>query len=100
MCCDAHDLFPGLKDMKPRFFAAFAVLMLASSCSDAVAPAAPTPLSEAQQRWRQQDLHTYAYTLQRSCFCGNVDPLYDAVVRDTVVGVLDLETGNWVDIEL
>lgn len=54
-------------------------------------------LELARQRWRAQDLHTYAFTLQRSCFCLNVNPLYVIVISDTVAGVIDLTTGNALD---
>jgi Family of unknown function (DUF6174) len=71
------------------------------SCSDAVGPTRETTdLEAARQLWRAQNLHTYAFTLQRSCFCGNVHPLYVLVLRDTVAGVLDLETTQPVDRQL
>ena len=71
------------------------------SCSDAIGPARRvTDLDAARQRWRDQDLHTYAFTMQRSCFCANAHPLYVLVLSDTVAGVLDFETGEWVDRQL
>ena len=71
------------------------------SCSDAIGPADQiTDLAAARERWHAQNLHTYAFTLQRSCFCGNVHPLYVAVLSDTVAGVFDLETGMPVDRQL
>lgn len=71
------------------------------SCGDAVGPQRQiADLEAAHQRWRAQNLHTYAFTLQRACFCANVDPLYVAVVNDTVVGVLDFQTGAAVDLQL
>jgi hypothetical protein len=74
--------------------AGLALLSAAASCSDATGPQHDaTELRAARQRWQAQNLHTYAFTLQRSCFCGNVDPLYIVVVNDTVAGVLDLQTG-------
>jgi uncharacterized protein DUF6174 len=77
---------------------ALALLVAAISCSDAVGPGhAITELEAARQRWRAEHLHTYAFTLQRSCFCGNVHPLYVLVLSDTVAGAFDLETGKWVD---
>jgi hypothetical protein len=70
------------------------LLVFAMSCKDAIAPMRPvqhpTDLETAHQLWRTQNLHTYAFTLQRSCFCGNVHPLYVFVLSDTVAGVLDL----------
>jgi hypothetical protein len=87
--------------MNPLRLAALSLLVLAMSCSDSLAPQRQTTeLEAARQRWRAQNLHTYAFTLQRSCFCGNVHPLYIPVVSDTVVGALDLETGTWVDRQL
>src|SRR5436190_21688101 len=81
--------------------AGVSLLVAAISCSDAVAPQRQiTDLEAAHQLWRAQSLHTYAFTLQRACFCGNTHPLYVAVVSDSVVGVLDLETGSWVDRQL
>src|SRR5262249_35625295 len=47
--------------------------------------------------WRAQNLHTYAFTLQRGCFCANLHPLFVVVLSDTVAGVLDLETFESVD---
>lgn len=76
-------------------------VLIATSCTDSVAPRfETTDLQAAHQRWRAQDLHTYAFTLQQNCFCGNIHPLYVAVVSDTIVGVLDFETGAWVDRKL
>jgi len=84
-----------------RFAAAFSLLVVAMACRDSVAPQRQTTdLEAAHQRWRAQNLHTYAFTLQRSCFCGNVHPLYIAVVNDTAVGAFDLQTGTWVDRQL
>ena len=68
------------------------LLGLALSCSDAVGPGRQTTdLEAARQLWRAQDLHTYAFTLQRSCFCANIHPLFVVVLSDTVAGVLDFE---------
>ena len=58
---------------------------------------APIFLAGESYRWRGQDLHTYAFVLQRSCFCLNVHPLFVVVQRDTVAGVLDFETFESVD---
>jgi hypothetical protein len=79
-------------------FAGLSLLVGLLSCSDAVAPQRPiSDLAAAREQWRSQNLHTYAFMLQRSCFCVNVDPLYVAVVNDTVVGVIDFETGEAAD---
>ena len=79
--------------MKRIRFAAVALLGIAISCSDAAGPGRqPTDLEAARQRWQAQDLHTYAFVLQRSCFCGNTHPLFVIVQSDTVAGVLDFET--------
>ena len=87
--------------MNPIRLAGFALLVVAMSCSDAVGPGhAVTDLAAARQRWRAQNLHTYAFTIQRSCFCANIHPLYVLVLSDTVAGVLDFETGEWVDRQL
>jgi hypothetical protein len=79
--------------------AASALLVVAASCGDALGPGRHTnpDLEAARRLWRAQDLHTYAFTLQRSCFCANVDPLYVAVLSDTVALALDLKTGEYVD---
>lgn len=87
--------------MKPMRAASLALLVLAISCKDAVGPGGQiSDLDAAHRLWQAQNLHTYAFTLQRSCFCANVHPLYVAVVRDAVVGVLDLDTGAFVDLAL
>jgi hypothetical protein len=87
--------------MNPLRFAGLASLAVAISCSDATAPGhQPTDLDAAHQLWRAQSLHTYAFTIQRSCFCANVHPLYVFVLSDTVAGVLDLQTGEAVDRQL
>lgn len=82
--------------------AALALLGAAASCSDVTGPRKQITqdLHAAHDRWRAQKLHTYAFTLQRSCFCVNVHPLYVFVQNDTVAGVLDLETGAQVDPQL
>ena len=88
--------------MKPTRLALLALLVAAMSCSDAVSPTRKTitDLELAEQLWHEQNLHTYAFTLQRSCFCANVHPLYVLVLSDTVAGVIDLETGTNVDRQL
>lgn len=84
--------------MNPIRLAGLALLVAAISCSDATAPRHQlADLAAARQRWRAQNLHAYAFTLQRSCFCGNVHPLYVLVLSDTVAGALDLTTGEFVD---
>jgi hypothetical protein len=84
--------------MKPLRLAALALLATVLSCGDAVGPRrGGSDLTAARLRWRALDLHTYAITLRRSCFCANVDPLYVAVVDDRVAGVVDLRTGEPVD---
>ena len=87
--------------MNPIRLAGLAILVVAISCRDAIGPGHQvTELEAARQRWRAQNLHTYAFTIQRSCFCANVHPLYVLVLSDTVAGVLDLETGDMVDRQL
>jgi hypothetical protein len=84
--------------MKIARLVTYALLVAAVSCSDAIGPIPQTnDLETARQRWRAQDLHTYAFTLQRSCFCGNTGPLYVLVLSDTVAGVIDLGTAQAVD---
>lgn len=84
--------------MNPIRLAGFALLVGGIGCSDPVGPGSETSnLEAARQRWRAQNLHTYAFTIQRSCFCANVHPLYVLVMNDTVAGALDLETGESVD---
>lgn len=84
--------------MRPTRYAALALLALATSCNDALSPEI-SDLETAQRRWQARNLHTYAFTLQRGCFCGNVDPLYVIVLSDKVGGVFDLSTGAFVDIQ-
>ena len=87
--------------MNPSRLVGLALLTVAMSCQDAVGPKRETTdLEAARQLWRAQNLHTYAFTLQRSCFCANVHPLYVVVLSDTVAGVLDLETATAVDRQL
>ena len=85
--------------MNPIRLVVCALLAVAVSCSDAVGPThqTTTDLEAARELWRAQNLHTYAFTLQRSCFCGNVHPLFVVVLSDTVAGVLDFQTGESVD---
>jgi len=87
--------------MNPIRLAGLALLVVGISCSDAIGPAhQATDLEAARQQWRAQNLHTYAFTIQRSCFCANIHPLYVLVLSDTVAGVFDLETSEWVDRKL
>ncbi len=87
--------------MNPIRLAGLASLAIAISCGDATGPGhQPSDLEAARQLWRAQNLHTYAFTVQRSCFCANVHPLYVFVLSDTVAGVLDLQTGEAVDRQL
>ena len=77
------------------------LLVLAMSCRDAVGPDRRlSDLETAHRHWQAQSLHTYAFTLQRGCFCTNIHPLYVLVLGDRVAGVFDLETGTFVDPEL
>jgi len=89
--------------MNPLRFVGLASLAVAISCGDATGPGhqpTPTDLEAARQLWLAQNLHTYAFTIQRSCFCANIHPLYVFVLSDTVAGVLDLQTGESVDRQL
>jgi hypothetical protein len=87
--------------MKPIRLAALALLAVGVSCSDSTGPTRPkdqiADIESARQQWRAQNLHTYAFTLQRGCFCGNNDRLFVVVLSDTVAGVLDLDTTETVD---
>jgi hypothetical protein len=92
---------PGYAHMNPIRLVSLALVVVTMSCREAVGPERQTTDLEAAHRlWRAQNLHTYAFTLQRSCFCANVHPLYVLVVSDTVAGVIDLETGTNVDRKL
>jgi len=82
--------------MRPTRLAALALLIVALSCRNAVGPR--LDFEEAYVRWRAQHLDTYAFTLQRSCFCLSVDPLYVLVLNDKVASVTDLQTGTEVDV--
>jgi len=91
--------------MNPIRFAGLVLFAAAIACSDATGPGAGPDaknpdLAAAREQWRAQDLHTYAFLLQRSCFCGNTHPLFVAVLSDTVAGVLDFETFESVDPKL
>ena len=86
--------------MNPVRIASLALIASAASCSDATGPRHPAEFDAAHQLWRAQNLHTYAFTLQRGCFCGNVHPLFVVVLSDTVAGVIDLETTETVDRQL
>jgi len=82
-------------------FVGLALTFVAISCSDATGPGREaTDLEAARQRWQAQNLHTYAFTIQRSCFCANVHPLYVLVLNDAVAGVFDLKSGEMVDPQL
>ena len=87
--------------MKITRLVTYALLVAAVSCSDALGPVVPNPqtdeLETARQRWRAQNLHTYAFTLQRSCFCLSTGPLYVLVLSDTVAGVIDFGTAQPLD---
>jgi hypothetical protein len=76
------------------------LLAVVMSCSDNVAPqSAPrvANLRAAQARWRSRNLHTYAFSLRRTCFCANTHRLFVIVKDDAVVGVFDLDDGVFVD---
>lgn len=99
---DAPRFGLGYADMNTRHLMGIALLALAASCSDGAGPLTKTTvpateLQAARQRWKAQGLHTYAFLLQRSCFCGNTHPLFVVVVNDKVAGVLDFQTTESVD---
>jgi hypothetical protein len=84
--------------MKPIRLVGIALVLAAAACGDGTGPRQRlTDLDVARQQWKAQNLHTYAFTIQRSCFCGPVHRLYVFVLNDTVAGVLDLETAEPVD---
>lgn len=87
--------------MRPTRFAGLALLALAMSCGDAFSPGwrQISDLETAHKRWKARNFHTYAFTLQRSCFCVSIDPLYIVVLNDRVGGVFDLRTGSFVDVQ-
>jgi len=88
--------------MRLTKLARLALLAFAVSCSDALSPDGRQirDFENAHRRWQARDLHTYAFTLQRSCFCVNVNPLYVVVLNDRVGGVFDLNAGHYVDVQL
>jgi len=91
--------------MNTKRFLSAALLALAAACSDAAGPLTKktgplTDLEAAQELWKAQNLHTYAFLLQRSCFCANTHPLFVVVVNDKVAGVLDFQTTESVDPQL
>lgn len=90
--------------MKPIRLAVIALLAAGISCSDSTGPTRPSDqiadIERARQQWRAQNLHTYAFTIQRACFCGNNDRLFVVVLSDTVAGVVDLDTAQDVDRQL
>ena len=91
--------------MNTKRIVGLALLAFSVSCNDAASPLTKTtgPVTEleaARQLWKSQQLHTYAFLLQRSCFCGNTHPLFVVVVNDKVAGVLDFQTTESVDPKL
>lgn len=98
---DARGDLPVTPHMTLSRLARLALLIGAVSCTDAVGPGHQlSDLDQARRLWRSQNLHTYAFTVQRSCFCVNVHPLYVFVLSDTVAEVLDTQTGEMVDRQL
>src|SRR4051794_15668320 len=84
--------------MRSIRLAGLALLAAVLSCRDATGPRAQiAQLDAARKVWQAQELHDYALTIQRNCFCDNTRPLYVLVLSDTVAGAFDLETGAWVD---
>jgi hypothetical protein len=81
--------------MRLRAFAA-ALFVFAAGCGDVLSPG--SELGVARQRWKAQNLHSYSFTLQRSCFCPSVQPLRVTVVGDSVVSVIDPATNKPVDL--
>jgi hypothetical protein len=78
---------------------ALALFPLAAGCSDVLSPGSGlTELAAARQRWNGQNLQSYSFTLQRSCFCVNVQPLRVTVIGDAVVSVVDPATNKPVDL--
>lgn len=85
--------------MQSTGFTRTALLFLAIACSDGTGPELRqiSDFERAHKRWQAQNLHTYAFTLQRACFCANVHPLYVLVLNDAVAGAFDLDTAKWVE---
>jgi hypothetical protein len=84
--------------MKLRSLILAASVCAAGACHDATEPsqASPLRLALARQRWASRGYHDYRFTLQRTCFCPNTNPLRIVVVHDTVNAVVDLTTGDGV----
>ncbi len=73
-------------------------LLLATSCSDSVAPGQKiTDLGTARARWAVRGFRDYSFTFSAACFCANVHPIRAVVVRDSVTTAVDLVTNQPVD---
>jgi hypothetical protein len=72
------------------------------SCGDSTSTGPGIDFYAARSRWEKGHPAAYAYTLQRSCFCGS--PSTSPVVIDVVGGVVQsrryAETGMVVDVRL
>jgi hypothetical protein len=67
------------------------LLSLFVGCTDSTAPVS---LGLNRARWESQDLHSYGFTMRRSCFClHSGEDVWVAVMADTVASVSLLATG-------
>lgn len=65
-------------------------LAVALGCSDALTgPQTWRELLTHRALWARNGYHSYAFTIQMSCFCGNTDVIRAYVVNDSVVAAVD-----------
>jgi hypothetical protein len=82
--------------MKRRSLIPMLMLAMVAACSDSTAPggSGPFALLAAKQRWQARTFHDYRLTLQVQCFCAHTNPMRVFVAHDTLLGAIDLVTGE------
>jgi hypothetical protein len=81
--------------MKLRHFAPAVLLLLAACNSPLFGSGQEDDLREQRRNWVRLGISDYSYDFQRACFCGGpLRPLRIRVHDDSVVSVIDIETGQ------
>jgi uncharacterized protein DUF6174 len=71
-----------------------ALPLLVSACENPFITDARDELADARSRWARNGRSSYAYTVARSCFCGDIGPMRVSVLEGVVVSRVYTETGQ------
>jgi hypothetical protein len=88
-----------MRSVRRAVLRAVLVAVAAGACTDSTPTGLGFDFYAARSRWRARHPDSYAYTLERSCFCGHLvtSPVVIEVIGDAVQSRRYVETGAPVD---